>query len=49
LARVLASFDTNTADGRVATVTNDFYRITGRQPQSFTEWLAQHRAPFAAL
>ncbi|WP_029463418.1 SDR family oxidoreductase [Serpentinimonas barnesii] len=39
LARVFASFDTNTAAGRVADVTGDFMRLTGRQPQAFEAWL----------
>lgn len=39
LAQVYASFDTNTAAGRVSTVTNDFKEITGVEPQSFTDWL----------
>lgn len=39
LARVYASFDTNTAAGRVATVTDDFRQITGISPQSFGDWL----------
>jgi len=41
LARVFASFDTNTAAGCVAEVTGDFERITGRKPQAFEAWLAQ--------
>lgn len=49
LARVFASFDTNTEDGRVAEVTGDFERITGRQPQSFEDWLQANRAALAAL
>lgn len=39
LARVFASFDTNTAAGRVAEVTGDFERLTGKQPQAFEAWL----------
>ncbi len=49
LARVFASFDTNTAAGRVAEVTGDFQRITGRQPQSFESWLQANKAAFSAL
>lgn len=48
VARVFASFDTNTAAGRVAEVTGDFRRITGREPQSFDEWLAANKGAFAA-
>lgn len=43
LAQVLASFDTNTADGHVGTVTGDYQRITGVAPQTFAAWLAAHR------
>jgi NAD(P)H dehydrogenase (quinone) len=43
LAQVLASFDTNTADGHVGAVTGDYQRITGQAPQSFAAWLAAHR------
>lgn len=43
LARVLASFDTNTAAGRVAEITEDFKRITGRQPQAFEDWLQSNQ------
>lgn len=42
LAEVYASFDTNTAAGRVAEVTGDFERLTGRQPQRFDDWLTAH-------
>lgn len=49
LARVFASFDTNTEAGRVAEVTGDFKRITGRQPQSFEDWLQANKAALAAL
>jgi NAD(P)H dehydrogenase (quinone) len=41
LARVFASFDTNTAAGRVAQLTGDFRALTGVEPQSFEAWLAQ--------
>jgi len=43
VARIFASFDTNTAAGRVATVTGDFKKITGVEPQSFAAWLAANR------
>jgi len=43
VARALASFDTNTAAGRVATVTGDFKAITGREPQPFSEWLVANK------
>ena len=47
LARVFASFDSNTAAGRVAEVTGDYQRITGELPQSFDAWLAAHRSGFS--
>lgn len=49
VARIFASFDANTAAGRVADVTGDFERITGRKPQSFSEWLHANKAALAAL
>jgi len=48
LARVFASFDTNTAAGRVATVSGDFAHVTGTEPQSFDAWLDVNRSAFAA-
>jgi NAD(P)H dehydrogenase (quinone) len=48
LARVLASFDTNTAAGRVADLTTDFQRITGRETQPFQGWLDANKAALAA-
>lgn len=44
LARVFASFDTNTAAGRVAEVTGDYQRLTGVAPRAFADWLAEHRS-----
>lgn len=49
LARVFASFDINTAAGRVENVTDDFEAITGRKPQSLGTWIADHQAALAAL
>lgn len=49
VARVMASFDTNTADGRVAEVSDDFARLTGRQPQPLENWVKAHRQALAAL
>ena len=43
VARIFASFDTNTAAGRVAVVTGDFKKITGVEPQSFATWLTANR------
>lgn len=48
VARVFASFDTNTAAGRVAEVSGDFRRITGRDPLSFDDWLAANKKLFGA-
>ncbi len=49
LARIFASFDTNTKAGRVAGVTSDYQHITGRQPQSFDDWLQANKAALSAL
>ncbi|QNH19109.1 oxidoreductase [Xanthomonas sp. SS] len=49
LARVLASFDSNTAAGRVATVSGDYLALTGQTPQPFEQWLQANRAQLAAL
>lgn len=46
LARVFASFDTNTAAGRVAGVTGDYRAITGAEPQAFDAWLALNHTRF---
>lgn len=43
VARVLASFDTNTAAGLVGTVTSDYLRITGRVPKTLAEWVQDHK------
>lgn len=42
VARIYASFDTNTAAGEVATVSGDCERLTGRRPQTFAAWLQAH-------
>lgn len=44
LAAVFASFDTNTAAGRVAEVTGDFQSLTGVTPQPFAAWLGANAA-----
>ncbi|MFG6429549.1 NAD(P)H-binding protein [Roseateles sp. LYH14W] len=49
IAEVYASFDTNTAAGRVAEVTGDFEALTGRKPQSFDDWLVQKADALRAL
>lgn len=43
-ARVLASFDTNTAAGRVGQVTGDFRQLTGRAPQRLADWAQANRS-----
>ncbi|MDO8778212.1 MAG: SDR family oxidoreductase [Burkholderiaceae bacterium] len=47
LAAVFASFDTNTAAGRVGEVTEDFQKLTGVAPQPFAAWLAENKAALA--
>ena len=49
VAQVFASFDTNTAAGRVATVTGDYRALTGRDPRPFEDWLAENAPALAAL
>ncbi|MBT0570871.1 SDR family oxidoreductase [Curvibacter sp. CHRR-16] len=44
VAKAYASFDTNTAQGRVAQVTTDYEKLTGVQPLSFDAWLDAHQA-----
>ncbi|HET8903617.1 MAG TPA: SDR family oxidoreductase [Saccharospirillum sp.] len=46
LAKIFASFDTNTRQGGVAEVTNDFNELTGREPMTLKDWLNQYRALF---
>jgi NAD(P)H dehydrogenase (quinone) len=43
VAAIFASFDTNTKAGRVATVTDDYRRLTGAAPVTFSDWLAAHK------
>lgn len=47
LAEIFASFDTNTAQGRVAEVTGDYQAITGVAPQSFADWVDKTKGAFA--
>ena len=49
LAQVFASFDTNTAAGRVATVTGDYRALTRHDPRPFEDWLAEQAPALAAL
>lgn len=46
LANAFASFDTNTRQGGVAEVTDDFKQLTGRDPMTLRDWLNQNRALF---
>ena len=39
LARMIASFDANTAAGQLGDVIGDFKKLTGVEPQPFEEWL----------
>lgn len=47
LAQVFASFDTNTAAGRIAEITGDYKALTGVDPQPFETWLAANAAALA--
>lgn len=47
VAALFASFDTNTAAGRVSEVTGDFQQLTGVAPQPFAAWLAENKAALA--
>ncbi len=46
IARVFASFDTNTAAGRVADVTGDYKKLTSNDNTPFTSWLANNKQAF---
>ncbi len=48
VARLFASFDTNTAQGGLAGVTNDYTTLTGQKPQAFEDWLKINAAAFTA-
>ena len=48
IARVFASFDTNTAQGGLADVTGDYRALTGVEPQTFEAWLAANGRALAA-
>lgn len=49
IARVLASFDTNTAQGGLADVTGDYRKLTGLEPEFFEVWLSNNKSVFATL
>jgi NAD(P)H dehydrogenase (quinone) len=42
------SFDVNTAQGRMDTVTNDIETLTGKKPQNLREWFNEHKTMFGA-
>lgn len=48
LAAVFASFDTNTAAGRVADITGDYQKLTGVAQQPFAHWLTANAAALTA-
>jgi NAD(P)H dehydrogenase (quinone) len=43
---MLVSFDVNTAQGRMDTVTNDIETLTGKKPQNLQDWFRGHKAMF---
>lgn len=47
VAKLFASFDTNTKQGGLAISTGDVKTLTGSDPQNFEEWLAANKAAFA--
>lgn len=49
IARVYASFDTNTAAGRVAEISGDYQKITGMKPQSFSDWIRENKEQLSKL
>lgn len=44
LAAVFASFDTNIRNDGLATVTDDYFRITRHRPQPYRDWLEANRS-----
>lgn len=46
VARLFASFDTNTRQGGLSGVTNDVRTLTGSDPQSLESWLKDNKAAF---
>jgi NAD(P)H dehydrogenase (quinone) len=47
IARLIASFDANTAAGRAGDVTGDFKALTGVEPLPFEQWLATNKTAIA--
>jgi len=48
VAKVFASFDTNTAQGGLEGDASDFKKLTGKDPHNFEDWLQGNRAAFTA-
>jgi NAD(P)H dehydrogenase (quinone) len=48
LIPLMVSFDVNTAQGRMETVTSDIKDLTGKAPQTLRDWFAQNKAMFGA-
>jgi NAD(P)H dehydrogenase (quinone) len=46
VARVFASFDTNTAQGGLSGVTSDYKKLTSNDNTPFTSWLARNKQAF---
>ena len=46
VARVVASFDTNTAQGGLSGVTGDYRKLTSNDNTPFTSWLAKNKQAF---
>jgi len=42
-ARVVGSFDVNAKEGKIAEVTGDFGKLTGRTPQTYRDWFKENR------
>ena len=47
VARLFTSFDVNTANGGLSGVTQDFRKLTGKDPVRFADWLKANAAAFA--
>jgi NAD(P)H dehydrogenase (quinone) len=42
----VVSFDTNTREGKIAMVTDDAEKLSGRKPTSFEDFVAANKAAF---
>lgn len=47
IAAMFASFDVATKAGQLGMITSDFKQLTGKSPQSFSEWLDENAGLFA--